>query len=55
MDALVFEDGDPGPDEDQRVQVQPVSLVYAEEKKVVKTLLDSLTLKDQALRWAGPG
>jgi len=40
------------PDEDLRLQFEPVSRFDAEDKQVVKAVLQSLTLEHEAKRWA---
>lgn len=51
-DALLFDTHERQPDEELRLQFEAISQFSQEEKKVVKTLLDSLILKHQAKRWA---
>jgi transcriptional regulator with XRE-family HTH domain len=47
LDALVFEEGERGPDEDLRLQFEAVSHMPLEEKKVIKALLDGMIIKHQ--------
>lgn len=51
-DVLVFEDAERGPDDDLRLQFEAVSRFDAEEKKVVKALLEGLILKHETQRIA---
>lgn len=51
-DALLFEESERGPDEELRLQFEAIGQFDAEEKKIVRALLDSLILKHQARRWA---
>lgn len=51
-DALVFEEGERGPDEELRLQFEAVSRFGPEEKRVAKAVLDSLILQHEARRWA---
>jgi transcriptional regulator with XRE-family HTH domain len=51
-DALIFEENERGPDDDLRLQFEAISRFDPEERKVVKTLLDSLILKHEARRWS---
>ncbi len=47
LDALVFEDGERGPDEDLRLQFEAISHMTSEEKKIIKALLDGMIIKHQ--------
>jgi transcriptional regulator with XRE-family HTH domain len=51
-DALIFEENERGPDDELRLQFEAISRFDPEERKVVKTLLDSLILKHEARRWS---
>ena len=51
-DALLFEESERGPDDELRLQFEAVSQFDAEEKKVVKALLEGLILKHEAKRWS---
>jgi transcriptional regulator with XRE-family HTH domain len=51
-DELLFDTEERGPDEELRLQFEAISRFDAEEKKVVKAVLDSLILKHEAKRWA---
>ncbi|NOY15820.1 MAG: helix-turn-helix transcriptional regulator [Gammaproteobacteria bacterium] len=47
LDALVFDEGERGPDEDLRLQFEAVSHMPLEDKKVIKALLDGMIIKHQ--------
>jgi transcriptional regulator with XRE-family HTH domain len=47
LDALVFEEGERGPDEDLRLQFEAISRMPEEEKKIIKALLDGMIIKHQ--------
>lgn len=47
LDALVFEDGDRGPDDDLRLQFEAISRMSDEDKKIIKALLDGMIIKHQ--------
>jgi transcriptional regulator with XRE-family HTH domain len=51
-DELLFDSEERGPEEELRLQFEAISRFDAEEKKVVKAVLDSLILKHEAKRWA---
>lgn len=51
-DELIFGQQERGPDQDLRLQFEAVSKFDAEEKKVVKSVLEGLILKHEAKRWA---
>lgn len=53
-DTLVFDDGERGPDEDLRLQFEAVSHLSSEDKKVIKTLIESMIIKHDAQRWMKP-
>lgn len=48
---LLFEEGERGPDEDLRLQFEAVKRLPAAEKKVVKSVLESILVKNDAQRW----
>ena len=50
IDSLVFEQSERGPNEDLRLQFEALNNFDAEEKKVLKVLLESLILKHNAKR-----
>jgi transcriptional regulator with XRE-family HTH domain len=43
-----------GPDDDLRLQFEAISRFDAEEKKVIRSLLDGMLLKHEARRWSSP-
>ena len=51
-DLLLFGEAPRGPDDDLKLQFEAVSQFDAEEKKVVRSLLDGLILKHEARRWS---
>lgn len=51
-DQLLFGKDERGPDEDLRLQFEAVSRFSPEEKKVIKSLLDSMILTHEARRWS---
>jgi transcriptional regulator with XRE-family HTH domain len=51
-DMLLFENDERGPDDELKLQFEAVSRFDAEEKHVVRSLLDSMILKHEARRWA---
>lgn len=50
-DMLVFGDGERGPSDDLRLQFEAVSQFPAEEKQIIKAVLEGLILKHEAKRW----
>lgn len=50
-DALIFEKHERDPDEDLRLQFETMGRFNAEEKKVVKAVLEGLILKHEAKKW----
>jgi transcriptional regulator with XRE-family HTH domain len=51
-DLLLFGKDERGPDEDLRLQFEAVSRFDAEEKQVVRSLLEGMILKHEARRWS---
>lgn len=51
-DFLLFGQDERGPDEDLRLQFEAVSRFDPEAKKVVKQVLDSMILQQEARRWS---
>lgn len=51
-DTLLFDKDERGPDDDLKLQFEAISKFAPEEKKIVKTVLDSLILKHEAMRWS---
>jgi transcriptional regulator with XRE-family HTH domain len=50
-DSLVFESDERGPDEDLRLQFEAISKLGEDEKHVVKSVLESILIKNDAKRW----
>ena len=51
-DELIFDENERGPQDDLRLQFEAVSKFTAEEKKVIKSVLEGLILKHEAKRWS---
>jgi transcriptional regulator with XRE-family HTH domain len=51
-DELIFDENERGPQDDLRLQFEAVSKFSAEEKKVIKSVLEGLILKHEAKRWS---
>jgi len=51
-DRLLFEDHERGPDEDLRLQFEAIARFSAEEKRVIKAMLEGMILKHEAKRWS---
>lgn len=51
-DLLLFDKDERGPDDDLRLQFEAISRLDAEDKKVVKTVLESILIKHEAKRWS---
>jgi transcriptional regulator with XRE-family HTH domain len=52
-DQLLFGKNERGPDDELRLQFEAVSQFDAEEKQVVRSLLEGMILKHEARRWSG--
>lgn len=52
LDGLVFDEGERGPDDEFRLRFEALSQLDAQERAVVKELLDGMLLKHQAKRLA---
>lgn len=52
-DQLLFGKDERGPDEGLRLQFEAISRFDAEEKQVVRSLLEGMILKHEARRWSG--
>jgi transcriptional regulator with XRE-family HTH domain len=46
-DALLFDEGERGPDDELRLQFEALALMPAEEKKLAKSMLEAIILKNQ--------
>ena len=51
-DALIFGADERGPDGVLRLQFEAISKFAAEEKKVIKALLEGVILKHEVKRWS---
>lgn len=51
-DELIFDENERGPQDDLRLQFEAVSKFTAEEKRVIKSVLEGLILKHEAQRWS---
>jgi transcriptional regulator with XRE-family HTH domain len=51
LDALVFEEGERGPEDILKFQFEAVSHLPPEEQQVVREVLESLIIKYQVRRW----
>ncbi len=54
-DVLIFDKDERSADDDLKLQFEAISKFEAEEKMIVKTVLDSLILKHEAKRWSTTG
>jgi transcriptional regulator with XRE-family HTH domain len=54
-DLLLFAKDERGPDDELKLQFEAVSRLDPEEKKVIRSLLDSMILRHEAKRWSGTG
>ncbi len=53
LDALVFDEGERGPDEDLRLQFEAVSHMPLEDKRIIKALLEGMIIKHQTKQMVG--
>jgi len=51
-DVLVFEEDERGDDDGLRQQIEATVRLDADERQVIKTLIDAIVLKHEAKRWA---
>jgi transcriptional regulator with XRE-family HTH domain len=54
-DMLLFGQDERGPDEDLRLQFEAISRFDEEEKRVIRSLLEGMILKNEVRRWSGNG
>ena len=54
-DLLLFGKDERGPDDDLRLQFEAVSRFDADEKQVIRSLLEGMILKHEARRWSSAG
>jgi transcriptional regulator with XRE-family HTH domain len=50
-DLLLFDKDERGPDEELRLQFEAVSRLDPEEKRIVRSVLQSILIKNEARRW----
>ena len=53
-DLLVFDKDERGPDADLRLQFEAITRLDRDEKKVVRSVLESILIKHDAKRWLSP-
>ena len=51
-DMLLFEKDERGPDEDLKLQFEAVSRLDPEEKKIIRSVIESMLLRHEARRWS---
>jgi transcriptional regulator with XRE-family HTH domain len=51
-DVLLFEKDERGPGEDLKLQCEAVSRLDPEEKKVIRSVIESIILRHEARRWS---
>jgi transcriptional regulator with XRE-family HTH domain len=51
-DDLLFEKNERGPEEDLKLQFEAVSRLDPEEKKVIRSVIESIILRHEARRWS---
>jgi len=51
-DLLLFAKDERGPDEDLKLQFEAVANLDAEEKKVIRSVIESVLLRHEAKRWS---
>jgi hypothetical protein len=51
-DMLLFEKDERGPDEDLKLQFEAVSRLDPEEKKIIRSVIESILLRHEARRWS---
>jgi len=54
-DMLLFEKDERCPDEDLRLQFEAVSRIDPEEKKVIRSVIESILPRHEARRWSNSG
>jgi transcriptional regulator with XRE-family HTH domain len=54
-DVLLFAKDERGPDEDLKLQFEAVASLDTEEKKVIRSVIESMLLRHEAKRWSGMG
>jgi len=51
-DLLLFEKDERGPDEDLKLQFEAVASLDPDEKKVIRSVIESMLLRHEAKRWS---
>ena len=51
-DMLLFEKDERAPDEDLKLQFEAVSRLDPEEKKIIRSVIESMILRHEARRWS---
>ena len=51
-DMLLFEQDERGPDEELKLQFEAVSRLDPEEKKIIRSVIESMILRHEARRWS---
>ena len=51
-DMLLFEKDERGPDEELKLQFEAVSRLDPEEKKIIRSVIESMILRHEARRWS---
>ena len=51
---LLFEKNERGPDEELKLQFEAASRLDPEEKKVIRSVIESIILRHEARRWSSP-
>jgi hypothetical protein len=54
-DMLLFEDQERGPDDDLKLQFEAVTRLDPAEKKVIRSVIESIILRHEARRWSASG
>jgi transcriptional regulator with XRE-family HTH domain len=54
-DMLLFEKDERGPDEEQKLQFEAVARLDPEEKKIIRSVIESMILRHEARRWSAAG
>ena len=50
-DLLLFDKDERGPDDDLRLQFEAISRLGADEKRVIKEVVESMLIKHESRRW----
>ena len=52
---LLFEKDERGPDEELKLQFEAVARLDPEEKKIIRSVIESMLLRHEARRWSEKG